>query len=229
MLQLINKKKIYFYLFSFLLLSTLTNQKISNNYKDIFLVKKIIIINLNKELEENLLIKTNYLLNKNIFTINKNNILEKINNLSYLEKINVKKNYPSTIVIDAKKTKFLASTFINQKKYLVGENGKFILATDIYYENQLPIIFGNFKILDFISLKRDLIKYEMNLKNIIKYYYHKNKRWDLYFDDNILVKLPNKNINHAIKIYKEFVKINNIKSNSIIDLRISDRLVLKND
>ena len=80
-----------------------------------------------------------------------------------------------------------------------------------------------------INLKRDLIKYEMNLKNIIKYYYHKNKRWDLYFDDNILVKLPNKNINHAIKIYKEFVKLNNIKSNSIIDLRISDRLVIKND
>ena len=146
MLQLINKKKIYFYLFSFLLLSTVINQKTFNTYKEIFLVKKIIIKNLNKELEENLLIKTNYLLNKNIITINKNNISEKINNLNYLEKINVKKNYPSTIVIDAKKTKFLASTFINQKKYIVGENGKFILASDIYYENQLPIIFGNFEI-----------------------------------------------------------------------------------
>ena len=44
-----------------------------------------------------------------------------------------------------------------------------------------------------------------------------------------LVKLPNKNINQAIKIYKEFEKLNNIESNSIIDLRISNRVVIKNE
>ena len=228
--QLINKKKkIYFYLFSFLLLSTAINQKVSNTIKEPFLVKKIIIKNLSQELEEKLLFKTNYLLNKNIFAINKNKISEELNNFNYLDKINIKKNYPSTIIIDAKKTKFLASTFINQKKYIVGENGKFILANDIDYKNQLPIIFGKFKILEFISLKRELIEYEMNLKDVVKYYYHKNKRWDLYFDNNILVKLPNKNINQAIKIYKEFEKLNNIESNSIIDLRISNRVVIKNE
>ena len=69
----------------------------------------------------------------------------------------------------------------------------------------------------------------MNLKDVVKYYYHKNKRWDLYFDNNILVKLPNKNINQAIKIYKEFLKLNNIESNSTIDLRISNRVVIKNE
>ena len=212
-----------------MLLSTAINQKVSNTIKEPFLVKKIIIKNLSQELEEKLLFKTNYLLNKNIFAINKNKISEKLNNFNYLDKINIKKNYPSTIIIDAKKTKFLASTFINQKKYIVGENGKFISANDIDYKNQLPIIFGKFKILEFISLKRELIEYEMNLKDIVKYYYHKNKRWDLYFENNILVKLPNKNINQAIKIYKEFLKLNNIESNSIIDLRISNRVVIKNE
>ena len=211
------------------MLSTAINQKVSNTIKEPFLVKKIIIKNLSQELEEKLLFKTNYLLNKNIFAINKNKISEKLNNFNYLDKINIKKNYPSTIIIDAKKTKFLASTFINQKKYIVGENGKFISANDIDYKNQLPIIFGKFKILEFISLKRELIEYEMNLKDIVKYYYHKNKRWDLYFENNILVKLPNKNINQAIKIYKEFLKLNNIESNSIIDLRISNRVVIKNE
>ena len=37
------------------------------------------------------------------------------------------------------------------------------------------------------------------MKKIIKYYFHKNKRWDLYFKNNILIKLPNKNIDEAIK------------------------------
>ena len=69
----------------------------------------------------------------------------------------------------------------------------------------------------------------MNLKDIVKYFYHKNKRWDLYYSNNIVIKLPNKNINQAIKIYKQFTKLNNIKPNSIIDLRISNRLVLKNE
>ena len=32
---------------------------------------------------------------------------------------------------------------------------------------------------------------------INKYYFHKNKRWDLYFENNILIQLPNKNISEA--------------------------------
>ena len=66
----------------------------------------------------------------------------------------------------------------------------------------------------------------MNLKNIIKYYYHKNKRWDLYFKNNILVKLPNNDIRKAFKLYENFNFKNEVKSNSIIDLRIHNRLVV---
>jgi len=229
MLQLKNKRKIYFYLLSFLLLSTLINQKTSNTFKETFLVKQIVIRNLSEENREVVLEKTKYLIRKNIFEIDKNFISKEINKLNYLEKVKIKKNYPSTIIIDAKKTRFIALTFINQKKYIVGENGNLILANSLDYEEKLPIIFGKFKILDFISLKNELIKHEMNLKDIIKYFYHKNQRWDLYYSNNILVKLPNKNINQAIKIYKEFTKSNNIKPNTIIDLRISNRIVLKNE
>ena len=32
---------------------------------------------------------------------------------------------------------------------------------------------------------------------ISKYYFHKNKRWDLYFNNSILLKLPEKNIDNA--------------------------------
>ena len=34
----------------------------------------------------------------------------------------------------------------------MGKNGKFILAKNITTSNQLPIIFGNFEILDFLKL-----------------------------------------------------------------------------
>ena len=44
-----------------------------------------------------------------------------------------------------------------------------------------------------------------------------------------MIKLPEKNYNEAIKIYKQFIINNQIKSNSVIDLRIANRLILKNE
>ena len=63
---------------------------------------------------------------------------------------------------------------------------------------------------------------------ISKYYFHKNKRWDLYLKDNIIIKLPSKNIENALDKYKNFKKLDKIKPNIILDLRISNRIVIKN-
>ncbi len=75
-------------------------------------------------------------------------------------------------------------------------------------------------------LKKILFEQNINYKNVTKYYYHKNKRWDLYFKNNILVKLPNNDIRKAFKLYENFNFKNEVKSNSIIDLRIHNRLVV---
>ena len=69
----------------------------------------------------------------------------------------------------------------------------------------------------------------IDYKSIIKYFYHKNKRWDLHYPNNIIIKLPNKDINYAVKVYKEYKNFNKIKPNTIIDLRVSNRLILNND
>ena len=69
----------------------------------------------------------------------------------------------------------------------------------------------------------------MDHKNIKKYHFHKTKRWDLYLDKNIIIKLPEKNILNALKVYKKFKEKNDINSDKIIDLRISNRLIMKNE
>ena len=66
------------------------------------------------------------------------------------------------------------------------------------------------------------------MNEITKYNYHKNKRWDLYLKNNILIQLPNKKIDKAINLYKQFELNNKINPNAITDLRISDRLIFKN-
>ena len=228
MLQQINKKKIYFYIFSFLFLTTLINQNLFLKLNNNFLLKNIIVKSDTIEIENKIRLSFDYLVNINIFLINKKLIKKKIENLLYLENISVKKKYPSTIIINAKKTDLIAVTFFNQKKYYVGNNGKLILSKNISDNKKLPIIFGKFEVNNFIELKNKLEKNGLDISKIIRYYYHKNKRWDLFFRNDIVIRLPNKELINALKLFENFKKVNAIKPNTTIDLRIENRLILKN-
>ncbi len=227
--QLINKKKIYFYILCFLFLSTILNYNLTNNLKNKFKILDIKIETKNDQINELILNNTKFLINENILFINKKILQENLFKLSFLDTIRVKKKYPSTIKIIARKTELIAITFIDQKKYYVGSNGNFILTTIISNTKSLPTIFGKFDVNDFISLKKKLIELRINDDEILKYYYHKNKRWDLYLKNNILIQLPDKNISNAIKLYNQFKIKNRIYPDTIIDLRIKNRLIINNE
>ena len=107
-------------------------------------------------------------------------------------------------------------------------NGNFILAKNFLNHQKLPTIFGKFNTDDYIFLQQELLNQKIDLKQIIKYYFHKNKRWDLYLENNILIQLPNKNIDIAIGLYKQFKLNNKINPNATIDLRIPNRLIFNN-
>ena len=226
--RLKNKKKIYFYIFSFFLITTIFNHQIFNNIGKIFIIKDIYIKTGSEGINKKVLSKINFLINKSIFNINKKDIYTKIYELDYLQNIKIYKNYPSTIIISGKETSLIAITYIDQEKYFVGNNEKFISTRKISNTKNLPTIFGKFKVSDFKSLKIKLIESELDISKIEKYYYHKNKRWDLYFTNNIILKLPSENISNAIKLYNKFKDLKKINSNTIIDLRVPNRLVIKN-
>ena len=224
--QLINKNKIYFYIFSLIILSSILNIKLMEFLTQQFLIKEINIINDNSEIRRNIINKTESLKNINIFQVKKGDIEIQLGDLNYLEQINIKKNYPFTLIIEASKTKLLGITYIDEKKYYVGNNGEFISTEKISNNKNLPIIFGEFEISHYFNLIKNLKKQNIDHKLISKYYFHKNKRWDLYFDNNILIKLPNKNLSDAINLYKIFKTNNEIKPNMIIDLRIQNRVII---
>ena len=227
--QLINKKKIYFYVFSFLFISTILNNNLIRNLSNIFKVSDIKIENTKQEIDQLILLNTSFLLEKNIFFVNKKKILKNLDKLNFIESISIEKIYPSTIHIKTKVTNFVAITYIDQKKHFVGLNGNFILAKNILNEKKLPIIFGKFNPGDYILLQRELLRQKIDPNEIIKYYFHKNKRWDLHFKNNIIIKLPSKNITKALKLLKEFELNNIIRPGTIIDLRIQNRLILSNE
>ena len=213
-------------MFSFLFISTILNNNLIRNLSNIFKVSDIKIENTKQEIDQLILLNTSFLLEKNIFFVNKKKILKNLDKLNFIESISIEKIYPSTIHIKTKVTNFVAITYIDQKKHFVGLNGNFILAKNILNEKKLPIIFGKFNPGDYILLQRELLRQKIDTNEIIKYYFHKNKRWDLYFDNKYVIMLPNKNIIEALKLYKEFKQKKFIKDNTIIDLRVNNRIIL---
>lgn len=227
MLQQKNNK-IYFYLFCFFILTTVMNQKLLLFFNDNFLLKKIEINTNSSLIKKQIKLNTQYMINNNIFFLDKKKILNKLEYLNFLENIKIQKNYPSSLEITANKTKLIAVTYLEQKKYFIGNNEKFISAKKVNNNYDVPIIFGKFLISDFLKLRKILLKNNIDQDKIIKYYFHKNQRWDLYFKNNIIIKLPNQNIIKALKLYKSFIDNNEIKPNTIIDLRVNNRLILGN-
>jgi cell division protein FtsQ len=227
--QLINKTKIYFYVLSFIFLTTILNQKFYNFLNKNFIIDQIEIKVETNEIKKKILNQTKYILNKNIFSLNSDQLISELYKLKFLEKFEIKKKYPKTVFINAKLTDLIAVSYIDQQKYFVGFNGEFIPSKNINNNKKLPVIFGNFKVKNFIELKSKLVQNGINHELIEKYYFHKNNRWDLHFSNNILLKLPQNEIGNALEIYLSFLSKNKIKKNSIIDLRISNRVIILND
>ena len=226
MRQSINKKKIYFYLLILIFLSTIFNLNAINLLKKNNLITSIEIEGISKK-EQNLLRnELQIFFNKNIFFIKKNKIITVLNKFNFLKDFNIQKVFPSKLVITAKKTKFLGSTFINGKKFYIGDNEKFTLANEIEKEKNLPIAFGKFSIKEFLELQNILLKEKIDLNNVEKYFYHMSRRWDLQKNNGLIIMLPSKNISDSLELYNK-LKINNkINSAKIVDLRIPERIVI---
>ena len=225
--QLINKNKIYFYLTLLILLTSITNENSSKIFKNYFKVNNIIIETPLPEIKSKIFLNTKYLLTKNIFFINKKELTNSIKKLNFLEEVHIKKRFPSTLIIKASVTNLLAETYRNQEKYFLGSNKEFIESKHIENNKNLPTIFGNFEISDYFDIKSKIDKHNFNGVQILKFYFHKNKRWDLHFQNNIVIKLPNKNIKDTLNIFEKFKKFNDIKPNTVIDLRIPNRIIIK--
>ena len=226
--QSINKLKIYFYIFSLLFLTTIINKDIIININYFFIIKNLNIVSETDLLKKKILKEINFINESNIFFIKKKKLSNKLKNINYIDEFKIKKIYPSSLIVQVKKTNLIGITFINNKQYYVGENGNFISVNSIRNKDKLPFIFGEFNIQDFLNLKLKLSDSDIIFSNIKKYHHHKNRRWDLYLNDNVLIQLPNKNIKNALNLYKKLKTNNEIKPNMIIDLRIPNRIILNN-
>ena len=135
---------------------------------------------------------------------------------------------PSSININLSKTTILGKTIIDGESFLLGENGN-LINPDLFIEkNNVPIVFGNFKMDEYLNLIKMLNNNGIGIKDIQKYYYFKNKRWDLVFSNGLTLMLPSKKREESIKIYQKLLENNNLINAKIVDLRTTNQIILTN-
>lgn len=215
-------KKILLYLLVLLLLGTFNNKRLLE-----FNLKKFNnfeITSLSEFDDKKIIESISNFKNQNLFTLKKSEIKEKLSRHKIIEDFYIFKNYPSNLIVKVEKTKFLAVTQKNGSKYYIGSNGNLIkVKNDLA---QLPFIFGDINIIEFLKLKNLIDVSSFNFNEIKNLYYFKSKRWDIETKNGLLVKLPQNNLSKSFEILSYIINDENLSDIYNIDLRQNNQIIL---
>jgi len=227
MLQYTDKKYNYFfYVFLLLLLSTINSLSLIDSKNTLSKVRIIEVTGLENKINEKIKNKLGYLLNTNIYSIDKTKLKKKLNDYNFIENYKVSKVYPSKIIIDLNKTDFIATTLQNDKKYIVGANGKLIDSDLMRSETELPNIFGTFSSENFILLIEKIKNSNFNYEEINNFYVFPSGRWDIQTKNNLIIKLPKDNLEKSLININKMINDEKFVNNKIIDLRIQNQIII---
>jgi len=190
-------------------------------------IEKILIVDnfliKNSKIEE----KLSKIYNKNIFLIKRKNIEESLKDINFLEKVEVRKRYPNTIIVKIFETKPVAILYKNKAKYLLDSSSNLIFFEDNMNFNQLPSVFGEGAKKHFIHFFIQLENNNFPTKDIKKFYFFQIGRWDLELANNKIIKFPHNNIEDAIKKSTELLDRKDFENYNIIDLRIDGKIIVE--
>ena len=215
-------RKILIYLFIFFILGTYTNKEFSNfNFSEIDSYK---IEGLNVLENDQIFQDLSKIQNKNLFFLKQDEISKIINSNQIIESFSVFKHYHSSLNIVIEETIFLALTKKNGQDFYIGSNGNLIQT--INKKTNLPFVFGNVEISDFLRLKKIIDNSNFNYDNIKNFYYFKSRRWDIETKDDLIIKLPSKELNVSFDILSKIYDNQKFKDIKVIDLRKENLVTL---
>ena len=159
-----------------------------------------------------------------IFFLDENSIGKVIDSNTLIQKYKIFKKYPSTLDIEIEKTDFLGKINQDGKTFIIGSNGKLIKNNSSI--NNLPFIFGNPEISEFLSLKKIIDSSNILYDEIENFYFFKSKRWDVELTNNILIKLSEDNLKESLNNAFKFMNNINLENTKVIDARIKNQIIL---
>ena len=66
----------------------------------------------------------------------------------------------------------------------------------------------------------------LNIKTLIIYFFFSSDRWDIQLKNDLLIKLPSKNIKITLDLVSDFLIENDNNSIKIVDARIQNQIIL---
>jgi len=220
--------KIITLLIVFIFLSTYNPTQfdfVTQNNSTFFRIQNIEIVNNFLIEEEEIEEKLQKIYNRNIFLVSGNDIEKPLKEVNYLNKVEVKKKYPNTIVVKIFETKPIAILFKNKTKYILDSSSNLISFKSDF--NKLPNIFGEKAEDHFIFFFKQLEKNNFPNDKIKNFYYFQIGRWDLQLTNSKIIKYPSNNTEEAIKKSIKLLKRKDFENYNIIDLRIEGKIIVE--
>ena len=224
MRQLIDKKnKIIIYLLLLLILSTTSGKFIENQNSYFSIINQVNVEGLSNNDNLKIYNELNNLFYKNILFVRKEEIQKVIRKYNIIKEFSIKKIYPSTINISIIPTKFVARLPGNNQ--LVGANGKLI--EDGKNNEILTYIFGEFNSKDFLSFKKNIEQSKFTFTKFKMLYFFPSNRWDILTNENVLIRLPEKNLLKSLDLAHKIIISEKFKNKALVDLRVVNNLIIE--
>ena len=215
-------KRILIYLFLLILFGSINNKHFTNI--SFFNIKNMKLVGLNDIEKAKLLLEFEEIKRKNIFFLQKNELIEILNSNDLIESFLINKNYPSDIDIVIQKTTFLANINILDENFLIGSNKRLIKSK--LSDPNLPTVLGNPSLKDFFLINDEILKSSIKLTDIKKLYFFPSKRWDLELNSGILIKLPMSNPINSLNKYFEIKSLPQFNGIEIFDMRVENQIIV---
>ena len=221
--MLISKdKRILIYLFLLILFGSINNKYFTNI--SFFKIKNTKLVGLNDVEKSNLLKEFEIIKKKNIFFLQKKELIKILNSNDLIESFLINKNYPSDIIIIIQKTNFLANINILDENFLIGSNKRLIKSK--LSDPNLPTVLGNPSLKDFFLINDEILKSSIKLTDIKKLYFFPSKRWDLELNSGILIKLPMSNPINSLNKYFEIKSLPQFNDIEMFDMRVENQIIV---
>ena len=224
-MQLRLSKRILFYVFFIVFLSSLNNKYFLTS--ELEPINKIEIIGLEEAEIQDLLNNFELLNLKNVFFLDKFEIIKIIESNKLVENYKVFKKYPSSLEIRIDKTKFLANIFKDGNSFVLGSNGKLIQTTN--KNNNLPNIFGDYDKASFFNLLKSIKNSNFELSQVKNLFFFKSGRWDIETKQNVIIKLPKENLKDLLNLSLNILNDNEFSEIKLLDLRQDNQVVVNGE
>ena len=222
--------KVIILLVAFIFLTTYSPNKFNvfPKKKNIFFkISNIEVINNHIINEKEIIEKLAHIYEKNILFIRRNDLEKPLKTIDFLDKIEVKKKYPNTVVVKVFETKPIAIFFKKSQKYLLDSSSNLITFSENIFVDDFPSVFGEGAEHNFINFYNQLGSNNFPIQRVKNFYYFQIGRWDLQLLNNQIIKFPASKVEQAIQQSVELLARKDFGNYNIIDLRIYGKIVVE--